>query len=100
MATNAGWQAWDDVKRLDLNREALVGTSRNFKGKEGQRLPASEKRDYTYTRFEKEDYGQMIEAGMNAFGVATEQEEWVRGDAVGVRVRSELRDVAFGRCVA
>jgi hypothetical protein len=34
VATNAEWRAWEDVNRLVLNREVLVGTSRNFKDKE------------------------------------------------------------------
>jgi hypothetical protein len=42
-------------KRLDLNREMLVGTGRNFKDAEGRRLPQIPvRRNYTYVRFTPE----------------------------------------------
>jgi hypothetical protein len=80
---DAAWTAWSDVKRLELDREALVGTGRNFKDVEGQRLPQTpQPRNYTYTNFTAADYRTMIEAGMNLFTIAPEQEQWVRAEPV------------------
>ena len=80
---DAAWAAWSDVKPLALEREVLVGTGRSFKDVEGRRLPPTEQsRDYTYTNFGALDYRTMIEAGMNLFTVAPEQEQWVRGEPV------------------
>jgi hypothetical protein len=73
------WEDWPEVRLLDLDREMLVGTSRNFKDAEGQRLPQKpERRNYTYVPFTESDYDTMIEAGINLFTVAPEQEPWVR----------------------
>jgi len=80
---DAAWTAWPDLKRLALDREVLVGTGRNFKDVEGHRLPQTGKgRDYTYTNFIAADYATMIEAGMNLFDAAPEQEQWVRDEPV------------------
>jgi hypothetical protein len=77
------WIWWPDVKRLTLDREMLVGTGRNFKDVEGRRLPqTAPSRDYTYTNFCAADYHTMIEAGMNLFTLAPEQEQWVRSEPV------------------
>jgi hypothetical protein len=83
IGTNVPWVSWADVKRLDLDREMLVGTGRNFKDAEGRRLPQKpERRNYTYVQFTSEDYRMMIEAGMNLFTVAPEQEIFVRAEPV------------------
>jgi hypothetical protein len=80
---DAAWAPWPEVKRLELDREVLVGTGRNFKDVEGQRLPQTpQPRNYTYTNFTAADYRTMIEAGMNLFTVAPEQEQWVRAEPV------------------
>jgi hypothetical protein len=80
---DAAWTEWPDVKLLALDREMLVGTGRNFKDVEGRRLPPTEKSlDYTYTNFSALDYRVMIEAGMNLFTIAPEQEQWVRAEPV------------------
>ena len=74
---------WPDVKRLELEREVLVGTGRNFKDVEGRRLPQSpQPRNYTYTNFTAADYRTMIEAGMNLFTIEPDQEQWVRAEPV------------------
>ncbi|HTX79707.1 MAG TPA: hypothetical protein VMC62_08565, partial [Longilinea sp.] len=83
VAHNGAWAAWPDVKQLELDREVLVGTSRNFKDVEGRRLPPQDlPRDYTYTNFTAGDYETMIEAGMNVFTIAPYQEQWVRAEPV------------------
>lgn len=75
------WTPWSDVKRLELDREVLVGTGRNFKDVEGRRLPQTpQPQNYTYTNFNAADYSTMIEAGMNVFTIAPEQEQWVRAE--------------------
>ncbi len=80
---DSAWTDWPDVKRLEFDREVLVGTGRNFKDAEGRRLPQTpQPRNYTYTNFTAADYRTMIEAGMNLFTVAPEQEQWVRTEPV------------------
>lgn len=77
------WESWENVKVLNLDRELLVGTGRNFKDSEGKRLPQTpERKDYTYVKFTQEDYKIMISAGVNLFTVSPDQEQWVRGEAV------------------
>ena len=80
---NEPWQPWTDAKLLELDREMLVGTGRNFKDKEGHRLPQTPKRqNYTYIPFVEDDYRVMFEAGMNIFTVSPEQEQFVRAQPV------------------
>jgi hypothetical protein len=79
----AEWPAWPEVKVLPLDRECLVGTSRNFKDAEGHRLPQTpERQDYTYVRFKQDDYRTMIDAGINLFTLDPAQEAWVRDEPV------------------
>ncbi len=79
----SNWQAWPDVKLLELNREVLVGTGRNFKDAEGHRLPQTpEKHEYTYVEFKADDYRTMIDAGINLFWIAPHQEQFVRNEPV------------------
>ncbi len=84
LAVRAGtWEEWPEAKVLKLDRELLVGTSRNFKDKEGHRLPQKPARqEYTYVRFQAEDYPVMMEAGINFFTIDPAQEEWVRSEPV------------------
>ncbi|GMU24728.1 MAG: hypothetical protein AMXMBFR13_48000 [Phycisphaerae bacterium] len=82
-ADSTAWPEWPDVKVLKLDPELLIGTSRNFKDKEGQRLPQHpERRNYTYIPFTGDDYRVMLEAGINEFTVGPEQEQFVRGEPV------------------
>lgn len=77
------WEEWPEPELLRLDPELLVGTSRNFKDREGHRLPQKpERRNYDYVRFEEADYPVMIEAGINLFRVDGEQERWVRDEPV------------------
>ncbi len=70
VATGAHWEAWDDVKVLDLDPELLVGTARGFKDKEGHRLPQTPKvQEYTYVPFSEDDFRVMFDAGFNIFWV-------------------------------
>ena len=77
------WPVWPQVKRLALDREALIGNGRSFKDKEGQRLPQTpQPQEYTYIPFQAEDYRAMIDAGMNLFTIEPEQEQWVKNEPV------------------
>ena len=77
------WKEWANVKRLDLDREVLVGTGRNFKDAEGKRLPQTPQRtEYTYVGFTEPDYRTMIDAGINIFMVDGNQQQWVRSEPV------------------
>jgi len=75
--TGVAWPDWKDTKVLDLDPELLVGTGRNFKDTEGQRIIPKDQ-DYTYTLFVEADYEEMIDAGINSFTVAPGQVKWVR----------------------
>jgi hypothetical protein len=80
---DVAWEPWQDAKILQLDRELLVGTGRNFKDTQGHRLPQQPKRqDYTYVAFTAEDYRVMIRAGINLFTVSPFQEEFVRAEPV------------------
>ncbi|MBI4578995.1 MAG: hypothetical protein HY718_04790 [Planctomycetes bacterium] len=80
---NVPFQRFENAKMLNLDRELLVGTSRNFKDKEGHRLPQKpERQNYTYIPFVAEDYPVMIEAGINLYIVSPEQELFVRDEPV------------------
>lgn len=75
---NVPWTEWENITVLELDRELLVGTGRNFKDKEGHRLPQKPKRqDYTYVKFTADDYRTMIDAGINMFIVSPEQQKWI-----------------------
>jgi hypothetical protein len=89
---NVPWPSWDNMqypdrkggaKILPLDRELLVGTGRNFKDAERRRLPQEPKRqNYTYVPFTGDDYTTMIEAGINLFAIALDQERFVRAQPV------------------
>ncbi len=78
----AAWPAWPDVKVLNLDPELLIGTGRNFRDKEGQRLPPrQEGENYTFVPFTADDYRAMVEAGVNLF-VHPLAEAYVRNEPV------------------
>lgn len=80
---NVTWPAWDNVKRLDLDRELLVGTGRNFRDSELRRLPQTPQRqNYKYVPFTRDEYRVMIEAGINLYTVDAKQAEWARVEPV------------------
>ncbi|MHB1037836.1 MAG: hypothetical protein ACYC35_25565 [Pirellulales bacterium] len=74
------WKPWDDAKVLDLDRELLVGTGRNFKDLEGHRLPPD--KNYEYIPFVEADYREMIGAGVNLFTIAPNQRAFVEREPV------------------
>jgi hypothetical protein len=77
------WEPWQGTKTLELDRELLVGTGRNFKDREGHRLPQQPPRqNYDYVEFTAEDYPVMIRAGINLFTVSPSQEQFVRAEPV------------------
>jgi hypothetical protein len=73
------WEAWDNVKVLNLDPELLVGTARGFKDKEGHRLPQKPTlQEYTYVPFTEEDFRVMIDVGINVFWVEAGVDRLVR----------------------
>jgi hypothetical protein len=80
-ASPGEWPAWPVPKRLVLDREVLIGNSRNFKDAEGHRLPQTpQPTEYTYVPFNADDYRSMINAGMNLFTVGADQQQWVQDE--------------------
>ena len=61
---------------LTLDPGLLIGTGRNFRDTLDHRITGDE--DYPYRRFTKEEYDEMIEAGVSYFTVDLEQGEWIR----------------------
>ena len=82
----AQWREWEEVKRLDLDPELLIGTGREMRDATGERLPQKpERQDYQYVRFTPEDYRTMIDAGVNLFTLTDANEVHVRGEPVFYR---------------
>jgi hypothetical protein len=80
---DVSWEEWDDARILNLDPELLVGTGRNFKDSEGHRLPqVPERQNYNYIKFTEDDYKNMLDAGVNLFTIAPEQERYVRSEPV------------------
>ncbi|MBN1845130.1 MAG: hypothetical protein JW810_05565 [Sedimentisphaerales bacterium] len=75
----------DDVRPLVLRTDLLVVTSRRFRDDGQQRKGKSD--DYRYVPFGRDDYEQMIAAGINSFIVDGEQVDWVSRRAVFYRGR-------------
>lgn len=80
-----------DAKTLDLRPDLIIGTSRNFKDDgTGRPTPTA---NYTYVNFVESDYREMIDAGINYYGVDKNQIEWVRDEPVFYRPQGA--DVAW-----
>ncbi len=83
VGSGVAWKPLENVRVLELDPELLIGTSRNFKDKEGHRLPQKpERQNYTYVPFTGEDYAEMIRTGVNLFTISPDQEQYVRGEPV------------------
>jgi hypothetical protein len=61
---------------LTLRPDLLIGTSRSFRD-DGKGRP-SPTANYNYIRLAEKDYGALIAAGTNYFGVTAEQLKWVK----------------------
>lgn len=70
----------ENITKLILNPELLIGTSRNFRD-DGQGRK-SEKDNYNYIPFTKENYEEMIAAGVNYFTARGEHIDWIKRRAV------------------
>ncbi len=70
----------DNVTQLILDPDLLIGTSRNFRDDGKGRK--SEKDNYNYIPFTKENYEEMIAAGINYFTAKGEQIDWIKQRAV------------------
>ena len=81
------------ARRLALDPEVLVGTSRSFRDDRSGRLyePSPDWSrggpDYEYVELDGDDYAAMIEAGFNIFRVPAEHLRWVRDEPVWFLVR-------------
>ncbi len=77
------WPSWPNGITLRIDRELIVGTGRNFKDREGHRLPQQpERQNYDYVPFVAEDYRVMIDAGINLFRVDGSQQRYVQREPV------------------
>ncbi len=77
---------------LKLDPGLLIGTGRNFRDTLDHRITGGE--NYPYRRFTKEEYDEMIEAGISYFTVDPEQGEWIRTRPVFYEQR-DLKGVRF-----
>ncbi|MBN2136905.1 MAG: hypothetical protein JW720_03785 [Sedimentisphaerales bacterium] len=65
----------ENIMRLVLNPDLLIGTSRNFRDDGKGRK--SEKDNYNYIGFTEKEYDEMIDAGFNYFTAADKQIEYI-----------------------
>ncbi|MFH1567605.1 MAG: hypothetical protein ABIL09_06340 [Gemmatimonadota bacterium] len=85
--------ALDGARRLALDGEVLVGTSRSSRDDGSGRLygPLATwsdlEKDYTYVELNEADYGQMMAAGFNTFRVPLGHLPWVMDEPVWFLVR-------------
>ena len=84
--------ALKDPLVLALDPGLLISTGRNFRDTLDHRISGPE--NYPYRRFTKEEYDEMIEAGINYFTVDLEQGEWIRRRPVFYEQR-DLKGVRF-----
>ncbi len=74
--------SFEQVKKLTLDSEILIGTSRSFRDDRSGRIyaPRSDwsglEKDYTYVPLTQEDYLTMMDAGMNIFRVPLDHLPW------------------------
>jgi hypothetical protein len=69
-----------DVLKLDLLPDALVGVPSNSRTKDDRRR--FDGSDYEMVRLTREDYAEMIRAGLNCFHVDAEQARWLKDEPV------------------
>ena len=83
----------DDVRRLVLDDDVLIGTSRSFRNRDPGRLyePVADWQrdgpDYDYVELDGDDYAAMIDAGFNIFRVPRGHLDWVVDEPVWFLVR-------------
>jgi len=85
-----------DVRRLFLQPDVLVGVPSNSRTQDDQRR--FDGTDYPMVRLTRADYVEMIRAGLNCFRVDAEQAAWLEGEPVfywGVGGQ----DLAFPECL-
>lgn len=69
-----------DVRKLDLLPDSLIGVPSNLRTKDDQRrFDGSE---YEMVRLTRENYAEMIRAGLNCFHVDSEQAGWLKDEPV------------------
>lgn len=70
----------ENITKLFLNPDLLIGTSRNFRDDGTGRK--TEKDNYNYTPFTEKNYDEMIAAGINYFTPKQQQVNWICRRAV------------------
>ncbi len=71
-----------DIRRLELLPDVLVGVPSNTRTRDDRRR--FDESDYEMVRLTRENYAEMIRAGMNCFRVDVEQAGWLRNEPVFV----------------
>lgn len=93
---NVPFPAPRDIRKLALRPDVLVGVPSNRRTKDDtRRFDGS---DYEMVRLTRDDYGEMIRAGLNCFNVDAEQAGWLKDEPVfywGVGGK----DVSFPECL-
>ncbi len=81
-ATNrlAAFAVPQEIRRLDLLPDVLVGVPSNTRTKDDRRRYDGS--DYELVRLTRDDYAEMIRAGMNCFRVDAEQAGWLKREPV------------------
>lgn len=88
----------EDARRLVLDGDVLIGTSRDFRDDMTGRLygPMSTwsglEKDYAYVELSEEDYGKMAKAGFNVFRVPLRHLPWVIDEPVWFLIREGFKE--------
>lgn len=93
---NVPFSAPQNIQRLELLPDVLVGVPSNRRTKDDTRR--FDESDYEMVRLTRENYAEMIRAGLNCFSVDREQAGWLRNEPVfywGIGGA----DVAFPECL-
>lgn len=85
-----------EPRRVELLPDVLVGVPSNTRTRDDRRRYDGS--DYELVRLTRDDYGQMIRAGMNCFRVDAEQAGWLADEPVFVWGVGG-KDVAFPECL-
>ncbi len=93
---NATFPAFGGVRALKLLPDALTGVPSNARTKDNRRRYDGS--DYEMVRLSRDDYVEMIQAGLTCFHVDKEQADWIKNEPVffwGVGGQ----DVAYPECL-
>jgi len=77
---NVPFPAAQNIRRLELLPDVLIGVPSNRRTKDDTRR--FDESDYEMVRLTRENYAEMIRAGLNCFNVDREQAGWLRNEPV------------------